>query len=48
MAGTAARDRPVTGQIGGRVTVTTEAEVMKTRFGPEHKVWAAATMTTDA
>ena len=48
MTGVASGDRPVSGQIRGRVTMATEAEVVKARLGAGPKVRAAAAMTADA
>jgi hypothetical protein len=48
MTGVAPGDRPVTAQVRRGVTMTAETEIVKTRFGTDTNVSAAAAMTTDA
>ena len=48
MTGTATRDRPGAGQVRRGIAMTTETEVVKTRFRPDPNRRAAAAMTADA
>jgi hypothetical protein len=48
VAGVAAGDRPVTVEVGRRVAMTAETELMETGFGPDPDGHAAAAVTTDA
>ena len=48
VASVAPRRRPVTGQVRRGVAMTTEAEVVKARFGADPNGSTAAAMTTDA